>query len=141
MTTGYLGSISGSHYRSLIQNLELPVMLHTDDDHVVDVNRAFADFLGFTLPEARRLDPRELVHPAQQPEYDHDQSLLVSGSTLSLTADYDLIRKNGAAVRVRVKKSVARHNAETVVMTIVETGARVNTELAHPISIARIPAG
>lgn len=113
------GTITGAHYRSLIQHVDLPVIMHTDDDHVVDVNRAFADFLGYTLPEARLLGPREFVHPHLLDEYHREQSQLVSGEKLDLAAEYDLIRKNGDIVRVRVKKSVARHNAETVVMTVI----------------------
>lgn len=136
MTTSYVGSISGAHYRSLIQNVDMPVILHIDD-HVVDVNRAFADFLGYTLPEARRLGSREFVHPALLADYDRGQSLLVSGAVLDLAADYDLVRKDGVVVRARVKKSVARHNAETVVMTVIEGAGRPSAESAHPDSVAR----
>ncbi|CRK50500.1 putative diguanylate cyclase/phosphodiesterase with PAS sensor [Rhodococcus sp. RD6.2] len=115
----YTSGISGAHYRSLIHNLDLPVILHTDEDQVVDVNRAFADFLGYTLPEARLLGPREFVHPHLLDDYHRAQAQLAGGEKLDLAADYDLVRKNGDVVRVRVKKSVARHNAETVLMTVI----------------------
>lgn len=120
MSSNSVSAISGAHYRSLIQNVDMPVIVHQSDDHVVDVNRAFAELLGYTLPEARTLGPREFVHPRLMAEHDRGQHRLISGAQLDLAADYDLVRKDGGVIRARVKKSVARHNAETVVMTVIE---------------------
>ena len=36
-----------------------------------------------------------------------------------MSGDCELVRKSGEVVRVRLTKSVARHNAETVVMTVI----------------------
>jgi PAS domain S-box-containing protein len=113
------GGVGGAHYRALLQNVDLPVIMHTDEDHVVDVNRAFAEFLGYTLPEARHLGPREFVHPPLLADYHRAQAELVAGKRLGMSTDCDLVRKSGEVVRVRLTKSVARHNAETVVMTVI----------------------
>jgi PAS domain S-box-containing protein len=120
VSSSSVSAISGAHYRSLIHNVNMPVIVHNSDDHVIDVNRAFADLLGYSLPEARALGPRQFVHPSLIDEHDRGHTQLINGEQLGLSADVDLVRKDGGVIRVKVNKSVARHNAETVVMTVIE---------------------
>ncbi|MFD4183960.1 PAS domain S-box protein, partial [Rhodococcus sp. NPDC058514] len=108
------------HYGSHTHTENMRLIVKKSDDHVVDVNRAFADLLGYSLPEARGLGPRQFVHPSLIEEPDRGHTQLINGEQLGLSADVDLVRKDGCVIRVKVNKSVARHNAETVVMTVIE---------------------
>ena len=64
MSSSSVSAISGAHYRSLIQNVDMPVIGQESDDHVVNIkDRALAGLLGYTLSETSALGPRELRAP------------------------------------------------------------------------------
>lgn len=107
-------------YRDLLASTPSPIVVHDAEGCVVEANQAFADLLGYTLPEALALDASSIIHPGDRAVRDADASRLLSGDTSRLATERRLLTKDGQVVRARVRKAATTAQGRRVVMVIIE---------------------
>lgn len=115
-------------YRSLLADTSLAVVVHGTDGMVVEANQAFADMLGYSLPEALQLSAGQVIHPEDREQRDADAMSLLDGTTKNLSTERRLLHKDGSIVWARVRKSAIQHDGQPVVMVIIEDWSSARAE-------------
>jgi len=89
---------------------EAPIGMGLGDltGRIVKINSVFCDIIGYTPEEARALDFRALTHPDDIESGLSYMSRLLSGEIRSHQTEKRYIRKDGAAIWVRLSVSLAR---------------------------------
>ncbi|WP_187776235.1 PAS domain S-box protein [Antrihabitans cavernicola] len=105
-------------YSSLIERLDLAVAVTNIEGEFVSLNHAFADLLGFTVNEARRYLPSDIVHPDCRHDLERETQQLIDGTVDTVTTYRKLVRRDGTVLHARVHKTIARRGPATVIMTV-----------------------
>lgn len=122
------GAYDAEVYQALMASVSSGLVIHGADGNVREANQAFADMLGYTLPEALQLHAAQVVHPDDRPTRDRDAAELLSGAAPSLATERRLLHKDGSTIWARVRKASVRHGDEIVVMVVIDDWT---TERAH----------
>ncbi|GAA4399517.1 sensor domain-containing diguanylate cyclase [Tsukamurella soli] len=112
--------LDGDAYWALLAASDLAMVIHGDDGTVVQANRAFAELLGYTLDEALTLDSKRVIHPDDLAVRDAQAEEMFDGLSDGGVVHRRLLRKDGSAIRARVRKSVVRRRGVPLVLTIIE---------------------
>ena len=93
--------LDDSYYRELFANLGDAVVLLSEDDHVLEVNRAFERIFGYACEEAYGRYINDLIVPAEHAAQATALSRKVCGGEIVAT-ETSRQRKDGTPVEVRV---------------------------------------
>ncbi len=107
-------------YRKFFEVADTPLAIHTEDRRFVDANQAYCDLLGYTVDELRELTVPDVVHPDEQTDSSRFAAQWLTGYAKGTSVYGRVVRKDGTAVRVRVRKTVVRHAGQLLAMATLD---------------------
>ena len=120
-------------FRSVFEHAGVGMAFTGLDDQYIRVNRRFADMLGYTVEEMRRLGPADVANKEHAGGWLKRRKALLSGTAGEVTSETEYVRKDGSVVWVSVVTS-AIHNdkgkAQYFVSVVQDISARRGAELA-----------
>jgi diguanylate cyclase (GGDEF)-like protein/PAS domain S-box-containing protein len=101
---------SEARFRAVFASAATAIGIADMDGQIVDVNRTFADLLGFSVEEMRGMNVAQLFY-ADDPDGMWDRYAdMISGRTDSVRLDKRYYRKDGSAVWADLAVSLVRHD-------------------------------
>lgn len=111
--------LSPTTYRRLMAGSPLPFARLDGDGAFVEVNRAFADLLGTTIPRLRSLALPDVTHPEDRPELDDAVEQLLGPTAPAVSVSLRLVSYLGDPVPALVHLSVVQDGAAVSVLAAV----------------------
>src|SRR5689334_21985895 len=120
-------------FRSVFEHAGVGMAFTGLDDQYLRVNRKFADMLGYSVEELRRLGPADVGGKEHATGWPRRKHALLSGASREVTSEKHYVRKDGSTVWVSVVTSlIADDNGKPqhFISVIQDISARRGAELA-----------
>ncbi len=116
----------------LLDLLPFGVLVHDVSGRIVQVNRPFADLLGYPSAELLKLNAASVIHPDEPGHNDLSTTGSLCGNADLLMTKYRLVHRDGHIVLVRARHSrVADDDSPQLVLLCVQEWAAEHEQIAE----------
>jgi diguanylate cyclase (GGDEF)-like protein/PAS domain S-box-containing protein len=133
MSGGVPANVAPEVFRSVFEHAGVGMAFTGLDDQYVHVNRKFADMLGYTVDEMRRLGPADVTSEDHTAAWPKRKQALIAGAAREVTLEKQYLRKDGSCVWVSVVTSLVRDDQgrpQQFISVVHDLSARRAAELA-----------